>query len=68
MAEIISTILDCIFGILIALMGLVIFVVPYDKYQEIFPNSPPKMVIKVLAVVTILCGIFTTIIMIMGSL
>lgn len=62
-----STIIGCVFGILIALMGLIILIMPYEKYQEIFPKVHTKPVVKTLSVLTLLFGIFTVVVMIMGT-
>lgn len=63
----VSTILGCVFGIVIALMGLIILIMPYDKYQEIFPRVHTKLVVKILSVLTMLFGVLIAIAMVTAA-
>lgn len=49
--------IDCVYGILVAIVGLMIVVTPYDKFKEKVPKAPSPAVVKVLGVVVLLMGI-----------
>lgn len=57
MFDLASLILDGIYGILLAVVGLMLLFGPYDKFKEAVPKAPSKAVIKVLGAVLIICGI-----------
>lgn len=57
MLDLISIILDGIYGILVFVVGLIILFGPYDKFKEAAPKAPSKTVVKVLGAVIALCGI-----------
>lgn len=57
MFDLVSLILDGIYGILLAVIGLMLLIGPYDKFKDAVPKAPSKAVIKVLGAVLALCGI-----------
>lgn len=57
MLDVISIILDGIYGILVTAIGLMILFGPYEKFKESFPKAPSKAVVKVLGAVVAICGI-----------
>ena len=46
MFDLISIILDGIYGILVAVVGLLMLFGPYDKFKESYPKAPSKAVVK----------------------
>ena len=40
MFDLISIILDGIYGILVAVVGLMVLFGPYDKFKESYPKAP----------------------------
>ena len=66
MFDLISIILDGIYGILVAVFGLIALVAPYEEFKEAVPKAPSKAVVKVLGAVVTLCGIGLFIISAMG--
>lgn len=64
--DLISIILDGIYGILVAVVGLIMLVGPYDKFKEAAPKAPSKAVVKALGAVITLCGIGLFIVSAMG--
>lgn len=48
---------DYLWYILITILGIVALVMPYDKWENLFPKAPPKAVTKICAVVVVVCGI-----------
>lgn len=57
MMDVISIILDGIYGILVAAIGLMVLFGPYEKFKESFPKAPSKAVVKALGAVVAICGI-----------
>lgn len=57
MFDLASLILDGIYGILLAVVGLMLLLGPYDKFKESVPKAPSKPVIKVIGAVLVVCGI-----------
>ena len=57
MFDLVSVILDGIYGILVAVVGLMILFGPYEKFKESYPKAPSKTVVKVLGAVIALCGV-----------
>lgn len=57
MLDLISIILDGIYGILVAVIGLMILFGPYEKFKESYPKAPSKAVVKTLGAVIAICGI-----------
>ena len=57
MFDLISIILDGIYGILVAVVGLLMLFGPYDKFKESYPKAPSKAVVKTLGAVITICGI-----------
>lgn len=57
MLDLISIILDGIYGILVAVIGLMLLFGPYDKFKEAVPKAPSKAVVKALGAVIAICGI-----------
>ena len=68
MFDLISIILDGIYGILVAVVGLMVLFGPYDKFKESYPKAPSKTVVKVLGAVIAICGIGLFILSAMGIL
>ena len=66
MFDLISIILDGIYGILVAVVGLMVLFGPYDKFKESYPKAPSKTVVKVLGAVITICGIGLFIVTAMG--
>lgn len=66
MFDLISFILDGIYGILVAVIGLLMLVGPYDKFKESYPKAPSKAVVKTLGAVITICGIGLFIVTAMG--
>ena len=52
-----SDIFDCIYGIIIAIAGLLFVVTPYEKLKEKLPKAPSSGVVKGLGVLILICGI-----------
>lgn len=48
---------DIIYYIIITILGIVVLLIPYDKWESIFPKAPSKAVTKTCGVVAIVCGI-----------
>ena len=57
MFDLISIILDGIYGILVAVVGLIILFGPYEKFKESYPKAPSKAVVKALGAVIAVCGV-----------
>ena len=57
MFDLISIILDGIYGILVTVVGLLMLFGPYDKFKESYPKALSKAVVKALGAVITLCGI-----------
>ena len=57
MFDLISLILDGIYGILVAVVGLIMLFGPYEKFKESYPKAPSKTVVKALGAVIALCGV-----------
>ena len=57
MFDLVSMILDGIYGILVAVVGLMMLFGPYDKFKESYPKAPSKAVVKALGAVITVCGI-----------
>lgn len=57
MMDVISIILDGIYGILVAAIGFMVLFGPYEKFKESFPKAPSKAVVKALGAVVAICGI-----------
>ena len=57
MFDLASLILDGIYGILLAVVGLMLLFGPYDKFKEAVPKAPSKAVTKVIGAVLTICGI-----------
>lgn len=55
--DIAKMISDSVFGICVAVIGLIMLVGPYDKIKEGLPKAPSKNVVKILGAVIALCGI-----------
>ena len=64
--DLISMILDGIYGILVAIVGLLMLFGPYEKVKEAAPKAPSKPVVKALGAVITLCGIGLFIVTAMG--
>ena len=57
MFDLVSVILDGIYGILLAVVGLMLLFGPYDKFKESVPKAPSKGVTKGIGAVLVICGI-----------
>ena len=68
MFDLISIILDGIYGILVAAIGLMLLFGPYEKFKEAYPKAPSKTVVKVLGAVIAVCGVGLFILTAMGIL
>ena len=66
MFDLISIILDGIYGILVAVVGLLMLFGPYEKFKESYPKAPSKAVVKALGAVITLCGIGLFVLCAMG--
>lgn len=66
MFDLISIILDSIYGILVAVVGLLMLFGPYEKFKESNPKAPSKAVVKALGAVITLCGIGLFVLCAMG--
>ena len=66
MLDLISVILDGIYGILVAVVGLIMLFGPYDKFKEAAPKAPSKTVVKALGAVIAICGIGLFVLSAMG--
>ena len=66
MFDLISFILDGIYGILVAVIGLLMLVGPYEKFKEAAPKAPSKAVVKGLGAVITICGIGLFVLCAMG--
>lgn len=66
MFDLVSIILDGIYGILVAIVGLLMLFGPYEKFKESYPKAPSKTVVKALGAVITLCGIGLFIVTAMG--
>ncbi|MCH5259062.1 MAG: hypothetical protein J1F18_04870 [Lachnospiraceae bacterium] len=66
MFDLVSIILDGIYGILVAIVGLLMLFGPYEKFKESYPKAPSKGVVKALGAVITLCGIGLFIVTAMG--
>lgn len=49
--------MDNLYYIIITILGIVVLVIPYDKWENIFPKAPSKAVTKICGVVVVLCGV-----------
>ena len=66
MFDLVSLILDGIYGILVAVVGLLILFGPYEKFKESYPKAPSKTVVKVLGAVIAVCGVGLFVLTAMG--
>lgn len=66
MFDLVSIILDGIYGILVTIVGLLMLFGPYEKFKESYPKAPSKTVVKALGAVITLCGIGLFIVTAMG--
>ena len=66
MFDLISIILDGIYGILVTVVGLMILFGPYEKFKEAAPKAPSKPMVKVLGAIITVCGIGLFILCAMG--
>ena len=66
MFDLISIILDGIYGILVAVVGLMMLFGPYEKFKEAAPKAPSKAVVKTLGAVITVCGIGLFVLSAMG--
>lgn len=44
-------------GMLFLLLGIILMLVPYSRFKELFPEAPTPFIIKILGAVIVLCGI-----------
>lgn len=56
-SKIMDFLVDNLWYIAITILGIVALVMPYDKWENLFPKAPPKAVTKICAVVVVVCGI-----------
>ena len=68
MFDLISVILDGIYGILVAVVGLMVLFGPYEKFKDSYPKAPSKAVVKTLGAVIAICGVGMFILSAMGIL
>ena len=66
MFDLISVILDGIYGILVAVVGLMVLFGPYEKFKESYPKAPSKAVVKTLGAVIAICGVGLFVLSAMG--
>ena len=66
MFDLISIILDGIYGILVVVVGLMMLFGPYEKFKEAAPKAPSKAVVKALGAVITVCGIGLFVLSAMG--
>ena len=66
MSSIVSFISDSIIMIVIALVGIVMLVNPYDKIQDAFPKLKSKMAVKLVGAFLTFCGVVYIILLLMG--
>lgn len=48
---------DYLWYVFITILGIVALVIPYDKWKDIAPKAPPKVVTKICAAVVVVFGI-----------
>ena len=61
MLDLLNIITDRIWGIGLAVVGLVMLFGPYEKIKEIAPKAPSQKVVKVVGVILAVGGILTAI-------
>lgn len=44
-------------GILFIIIGIILIIIPYAKFKEIFPKAPGPAIVKILGGVIVFCGI-----------
>lgn len=66
--NLVKVISDSIYGICVAIIGLIMLLGPYDKIKEGIPKAPSKTVVKTLGAVIALCGIAMIALSAMGIL
>lgn len=44
-------------GILFLILGIILILIPYSRFKELFPAAPAPLIIRILGVVIVLCGI-----------
>lgn len=59
-------IIDFIYGILVAAVGISFLVTPYDKLKERMPKAPAQNVVKSLGILLVILGICLIILAAMG--
>ena len=62
-----GNIFNIIKGILFLIVGIILVIVPYPKFKELFPAAPAPIVIKILGAVIVFCGIVIRAAALMGG-
>lgn len=61
MLDLLNTITDRIFGIILAVVGLMMLFAPYEKVKEVFHKTPSKKMVKIVGAILTIGGILTAI-------
>lgn len=43
--------------ILVTIAGIVVMVIPYEKWESVFPKAPSKAVTKACGAIAVVCGV-----------
>ena len=62
-----KTFLNLLRGAVLLAAGLFLLLVPYAKFQGIFPKAPAPAVVRVLGAVVVFCGVLVLLALLSGK-